>query len=101
MGYYTRHTLEHDDPRPIDHEEGITEQSGYEFTVFDDELKWYSHEHDMRVYSEKFPTVTFILYGVGEEEGDYWREYYKNGKMVRHNGDMKVTYPEFNEEDYA
>jgi len=96
MGYYTRHTLEHDDKGRIDHEEGITDTTGYEYSVFDDdEIKWYDHEKDMRNYSKCYPKVTFILYGVGEEEGDYWKEYYKNGDMVRRNGEMTVTYEPF------
>lgn len=105
MGYYTTHSLEHDDKRypnggPIDHEKGITEISGYQWSVFEDEIKWYDHEKDMREYSKKHPKVTFILYGVGEEEGDYWKEYHKNGKMVRCNGNMKVTYEPFDGRDY-
>jgi hypothetical protein len=105
MGYYTRHELEHDDTSypnggRIDHDEGITAVSGYQYSVFDDEIKWYDHEKDMRKYSKKFPKVTFIISGVGEEEEDYWKEYHKNGKMLRCKGDMKVTYEPFDERGY-
>ena len=107
MGYYTRHELEHDDRSYerngdlVDHEEGITEVSGYEFNVFEDEIKWYDHEKDVRKYSKLFSKTTFIIFGVGEEEGDYWKEYYKDGKMVRCDGSMKVTYEQFDERDYT
>ena len=67
---------------------------------FEDEIKWYNHENDMRKYSKMFPKATFIVSGVGEEEGDYWKEYYKNGKMVRCNGDMTIAYDTFDERDY-
>ena len=108
MGYYTRHELEVQDDRSyerngdlVDHEERITEITDYQFNVFDDEIKWYDHEKDMRKYSKMFPKATFIVSGVGEEDGDYWKEYYKNGKMVRCKGDMKITYEPFDERDYT
>lgn len=84
MGYYTRHELEiieggnHD----IDYEAGIAIVSGYG-TPFEDEIKWYDHEKDMRAYSKKHPDTLFKLSGEGEESGDIWAEYYQNGLMQR------------------
>jgi hypothetical protein len=46
-----------------------------------DRWKWYEHDDDMKILSSEFPEVLFILYGEGEENGDIWRSYYKNGKM--------------------
>jgi hypothetical protein len=94
MGYYTRFTLEHNDTtiHGPDHEEGISEASGYEFTVFDDEMKWYGYDDEMKTYSKKYPKVTFILFGIGEEEDDYWKIYYKNGKSAVYAGIMSVDY---------
>jgi len=45
-----------------------------------DSVKWYDHDDDMRELSAYYPNVTFILEGEGEESGDIWRKYYRNGK---------------------
>lgn len=43
--------------------------------------KWYDCDTDMLRISLKYPEVLFILSGTGEESGDIWRTYFKNGKM--------------------
>jgi hypothetical protein len=101
MGYYTRHELEHNDTaiHGPDHEEDITELSGYPYNLFNDgEIKWYNHDEDMKAYSKRYPKVTFIISGVGEEEGDYWKAYYKNGKVATYAGIMSV---EYHDDDYT
>lgn len=45
--------------------------------------KWYDHEEDMKIFSKRFPTIIFKLEGVGEEPGDLWVKYFKNGKMQK------------------
>ena len=60
-----------------------------------DGMKWYDHDKDMRIISTKFPDVVFILKGEGEESGDLWIKYYKNGKMQ--GSTAKVVYEEFDE----
>ena len=45
--------------------------------------KWYDQEQDMKIFSEKFPTVIFKLQGAGEDMGDLWVKYFKNGKMQK------------------
>ena len=84
MGYYTRHTLTivSGNDEVTDYAAEISEASGYD-NCFDEELKWYDHEEDMRKYSEKHPDVLFLLEGDGEENGDQWIEYYQNGKSQR------------------
>lgn len=47
----------------------------------EDSCKWYDHEEDMRRLSLKFPDVVFTLNGEGEEAGDVWVKYFRNGKM--------------------
>jgi len=54
---------------------------------------WRHHEIDMRELSAQFPTVLFQLSGSGEENGDLWEEYYKDGKMQRI--DAEITFAEF------
>lgn len=41
---------------------------------------WYHHEDDMLELSQKFPGVVFKLHGTGDDEGDIWIKYFKNGK---------------------
>jgi hypothetical protein len=47
-------------------------------------IKWYEHEDDMKKLSGEMRGVLFILNGVGEEHGDEWVKYFKNGKMQVH-----------------
>lgn len=42
--------------------------------------KWYSSDKDMRILSSEFTDVLFTVYGNGEESGDLWVSYYKNGQ---------------------
>ena len=44
-------------------------------------VKWYDRESDMRKVSTRFPEAVFTLRGEGEDPGDQWVEYYKNGKL--------------------
>src|SRR5881394_2305568 len=47
----------------------------------EESTKWYDHEADMKALSAEFPKVLFTLRGEGEESGDVWVKYFKNGKM--------------------
>lgn len=96
MGYYTRHELEvvQGDNNETDYEAEISELADYG-NCFDDECKWYEHENDMRAYSLKHPQTVFALKGEGEESGDIWTEYYKNGKMQKCKA--KIVVDDYNE----
>lgn len=52
----------------------------FDFEMYTDEVKWYYHDEEMLELSKQFPETVFYLYGVGEENGDLWYKYYKNGK---------------------
>lgn len=57
--------------------------------------KWYENEDDMKELSKSFSDVVFELYGEGEESGDLWLSYHKNGKVQRENA--KIVYADFDE----
>ena len=40
---------------------------------------WYNHEDDMIEISKQFPGVVFKLEGDGEDSGDIWKQYFKEG----------------------
>lgn len=48
---------------------------------FEEPRKWYDYKDDMRILSLAFPNTYFLLYGVGEEQGDVWKAYFYNGKV--------------------
>lgn len=58
---------------------------------FGEEVKWYDHEEDMKAFSRKFPAVLFTLNGEGEESGDVWVKYFKNGKMQASKAEIKLA----------
>ena len=99
MGYYTSHTLEvigGDDLNGY-WENKISDTTDYAgMNVFEGEpIKWYSCDDDMKSFSANYPDVLFIVYGEGEDSGDLWKAYYKNGKQQREQA--VVTYGAFDE----
>jgi hypothetical protein len=64
------------------------------FDPFGDTTKWYGHEHDMRALSEEYPGVLFTLTGYGEESGDVWRKYFRDGRMQL--APAKIIFEDFN-----
>lgn len=90
MGYYTYHELGHNDMSgDVDHESDINKLAGYSGLFEGEATKWYDHEKHMREYSKRYPLITFELNGEGEETGDIWVEYYRNGKMQRIKAQIK------------
>ena len=85
--------------RPVYYDQGKMEReianlSGYSYP-FEDSCKWYDHEADMRTYSTQHPDILFTLSGEGENSGDMWRKYFKNGKMQK--ALATISYDDFDE----
>ena len=93
MGYYTRFELVvHEGTANLDavhvaldkamdypHEDSPFEVDG-DRIISSDSIKWYDHDEDCAEMSKHFPGVVFKLHGMGEETGDLWEAYYKEGK---------------------
>lgn len=79
MGYYTRYELDTSDSESESHEAAIGKMIDY--FPFEDDTKWYDHEEDMVKYSRNYPEVVFRLDGTGEEAGDVWVKWFKNGEV--------------------
>lgn len=97
MGYYTRYDLAADKPS-VELSRAIASKefsSGYslfsaesqvqainaKWDTGGDTCKWYEHADDIRALSLRFPAILFTLHGTGEEQGDEWYKYFKDGKM--------------------
>ena len=101
MGYYTMFNLTvHTDK--FSEEEIIgkfRKENKYAEYCFDEnggaeeEAKWYDHEEDLKEFSKKYPDVLFELHGKGEESGDMWVLYVKNG--MSHRETAKITFAKF------
>lgn len=60
-----------------------------------DSYRWYEHENNMKEISKLYPDTLFMLEGEGEDPGDLWRKYFKNGKMQFCRA--KITFDDFDE----
>ena len=74
MGYSTDFDITDNSPEV---QEEIEKVSGYDY--FQD-IKWYDWETDVKAVSLKFPDEVIKIYGEGEESGDIWKAYIKDGK---------------------
>lgn len=92
MGYYTRYKVEIlngeiDEKEFSDVFEKVT---GYPYDMLEDDIKWYDCKKDMKIISRDYPSVIFEVSGEGEEAGDLWKWYIKNGEMQV--ARAKITY---------
>lgn len=77
MGYYTRYDISNNFEEIYD---AINEQSGYG-SVEDDSIKWYDCLKDITEVSKKFPNQEVHVAGQGEEQGDVWKAFAKDGVL--------------------
>jgi hypothetical protein len=99
MGYYTNYKLEIMNSTAEENTQikEYIDKDDYMYYAFnyEDLCKWYDHEVDMNILSQKFPNVVFKLSGEGEESGDIWVKYFKDGKMQY--CPAIITFEEFDE----
>lgn len=96
MGYYTKYSVViTPDSEEIRQHIEDDYALGYALRDSGDSCKWYDHEADMRELSRKFPEALFELTGEGEDNGDLWRKYFRNGKMQ--SCPAQITYEPFDE----
>jgi hypothetical protein len=102
MGYYTRYELSSPTKDNVDWEGIVADlrfAGGYPVAALNadgtqnQECKWYEHEEEMKKFSKKYPDMIFVLKGEGEESGDMWIKYFKNGKMQ--NAQISWTFEEY------
>jgi hypothetical protein len=104
MGYYTRFELSISGQGPI-YERLRDGADGLTFGEYDikisrlingdcDTMKWYGYNDDMLELSRDWPNVLFELTGEGEESGDLWRAFYRNGKFVKVEGVVAYDIPD-------
>lgn len=98
MGYYTRYELEVIDGSDDLIDEFREECDEANFALDEDgdsadSCKWYGHPIDLKRFSAKHPEALFLLRGEGEESGDIWREYYRNGRVQICKA--KLVFPDF------
>jgi hypothetical protein len=60
-----------------------------------EECKWYSCVEDVLKLSKEHPDILFLLEGEGEEAGDIWKFYAKNGRSCFQ--EAKIIFDEFDE----
>ena len=93
MGYYTRFELEVIEGND-DLVQTFRDENEYaEYAINGNKCKWDDHEKDIKEFSQKHPDAIFQLTGEGEESGDLWIEYYKNGKVQK--CPAHITYDEY------
>lgn len=108
MGYCTSYSLKWDCKKSkttwdeVSDEIALRQKAGTDFFYAVDEsgqgtdsCKWYDHEKEVSDFSKIYPDVLFELSGEGEESGDIWKKYFKNGKMQL--CQVKMTFDPFDE----
>jgi len=88
MGYYTNFSISIKQGQDYlgDLQNAIEKQSDYTFDndgteiYSDGSIKWYEHSKDMENVSKLFPDLVLQVDGEGEESGDIWTTFWKDGK---------------------
>lgn len=99
MGYYTQYKLkvidgDSDLIRQFREENDHANYALDDYGDYREEAKWYDSDDDMKNFTKEHPETLFCMEGKGEESGDIWRQWWKNGKMQY--CPAQLVYEEFN-----
>lgn len=94
MGYYTDYELSvKGDPGALDEFNQVASDRAQTFDDYhpldyfvrgvEFNAKWYYWKDDMEALSKRFPALLFTIDANGENSGDIWRAYIRNGKIKR------------------
>lgn len=110
MGYYTKYDLDMEKKnrwKSLPSEEEVLkilaptigtdfdEENPYFDVFFEEPMKWYSYDRDMKMVSSLYPGIVFALTGWGEEQDDIWVNYYLDGNSYFHG--VEIKFPSFEE----
>jgi hypothetical protein len=103
MGYYTDFRLSVEGSGPVydklmaEKDKVIISPGDYDWNFgrwisdhYSENAKWYDWEDDMKSLSSEWPNVLFILEGSGENPGDMWKAWFRNGAM--HKIEAKIVF---------
>ena len=103
MGYYTQYSFEVKFTDGTSDEEVIADlrdtNDNAEYAINADgstkeECKWYDHVAELKEFSKRYPSAVLALAGEGEEGGDLWVKYFRNGKCQK--CPAQIVYSPFN-----
>lgn len=93
MGYYTTYQITCSDPGQTDEAiDWLVERTGMSRDHFNGNLpaKWYNYNEDMVALSLTRPGLTYRLEGHGEDTGDVWVAWYRDGQTQGWQLDVQV-----------
>lgn len=98
MGYYTTYNLSmvEGDEKLINEFRNFSESAKYAINEWGDgeeSCKWYDSNEELVKFSKLHPEAIFCLEGEGEENGDSWKLYVKDGHYQECRA--KLVFPEF------
>lgn len=87
MGYYTSYYCANTDDEieiiKAKIEELSLDNEDFCYGLFSDDVeKWYEANADLEKLSLALPTMTIYVEGNGEEQGDMWKQVWRDGKCV-------------------
>lgn len=93
MGYYTQFELKAESLSSNPIQDLVENNGNARYTLNADgssyqSSKWYDHEADLRALSKRYANYIFTLKGEGEEPGDIWIKYFKNGLRQESKAEM-------------